>query len=80
MDEPWIVLPAGAYVVPIPVGILLNEAHQKAGDRDVLAVRPTGTGFDVLVLDEEDGLAIWTLGYHPYQGITLRLLPAERRP
>jgi hypothetical protein len=80
MDEPWIVLPAGAYVVPIPVGIMDAGRAVQAGDRDVLAVRPTGTGFDVLVFDEEDGLAIWKLGYHPHQGITLRLLPAERRP
>jgi len=79
MDEPWIVLPAGAYVVPIPVGIMGSSGREcKAGDRDVLAVRPTRAGFDVLVLDEEDGLAIWTLGYHPYQGITLRLLPVVR--
>ncbi len=32
MDEPWIVLPAGAYVVPIPVGIM---GTKEAGDRDV---------------------------------------------
>ena len=78
MDEPWIVLPAGAYVVPIPVGIMGSSGREcKAGDRDVLAVRPTRAGFDVLVLDEEDGLAIWKLGYHPHQGITLRLFLVE---